>query len=66
MQDVLYLLVGWALGLVLCVVMVRAIVVRYRLPWRATLIYFGLLPHPEEALLSRPTGSRSRKRRSRR
>ena len=66
MHDVLYLLAGWVLGLVLCVVVVRAIVLRYRLPWRATLIYFGLLPHPEEALLSRPTRSRSRKRRSRR
>jgi len=65
-HDVLYLLAGWVLGLVLCVVVVRAIVLRYRLPWRATLIYFGLLPHPEEALLPRRTRSRSRTLRPRR
>ena len=62
MHDVLYLLAGWVLGLVLCVVVVRAIVLRYRLPWRATLIYFGLLPHPEEALLPQRTHSRRRRR----
>ena len=51
MHEMLYLIAGWALGLVLCVMLTRAIVLRWRLPWRATLMYFGLLPYPDEVLL---------------
>ena len=54
MHELLYLVVGWALGFVVCVVVARAIILRYRLPWRATLMYFGLVPYPEEVLLPRP------------
>jgi hypothetical protein len=32
MHEMLYLVIGWALGLVVCVVVARAIIVRYRLP----------------------------------
>ena len=53
MHEMLYLVIGWALGLVVCVVVARAIIVRYRLPWRATLMYFGLVPYPDEVLLPR-------------
>ena len=53
MHEMLYLVVAWALGLVVCVVTARAIIVRYRLPWLATLMYFGLVPYPEEVVLPR-------------
>lgn len=52
----LYLAVGWAMGLVVCVGVARAIIVRYRLPWRATLMYFGLVPYPDEVQLPRIRG----------
>ena len=61
MQEMLYLVIGWALGLAVCVVVARAIIVRFRLPWRATLMYFGLTPYPDEVLLPqypRPRPSR--------
>ena len=54
MYELLYLLIGWAVGLVVCVALARTIIVRYRLPWRATLMYFGLIPYPDEILLPRP------------
>jgi hypothetical protein len=53
MHEMLYLVIAWALGLVVCVVVARAIIVRFRLPWRATLMYFGLVPYPDEILLPR-------------
>ena len=61
MHEMLYLVIGWALGLGVCVVVARAIIVRYRLPWLATLMYFGLVPYPDEVLLPpqrRPRPSR--------
>lgn len=54
MYQLLFLVVGLTLGLVACVVVARAIIVRYRLPWRATLMYFGLVPYPDEVLVPRP------------
>ena len=61
MHEMLYLVFGWVLGLVMCVALARAVIVRYRLPWRATLMYFGLVPYPDEVLLP----SQRRPRRSR-
>jgi hypothetical protein len=61
MHEMLFLLLGWLLGLVLCVVLARAVIRRYRLPWRATLVYFGLVPHPDEVLLPRPPRPRQRR-----
>jgi hypothetical protein len=37
----------------MCVALVRTIILRYRLPWKATLMYFGLVPYPDEVLLPR-------------
>jgi len=51
MHQLLYLVIGWAVGLALCVALARTIITRCRLPWRATLMYFGLLPYPDEVLL---------------
>ena len=51
MHQMLYLAIGWGLGLVLCVVLARTIIVRYRLPWRAALMYFGLARYPDETRL---------------
>ena len=53
MHEMLYLVFGWALGLVMCVALARTIILRYRLPWKATLMYFGLVPYPDEVLLPR-------------
>ncbi|MGZ4313216.1 MAG: hypothetical protein ACXVR1_14035 [Solirubrobacteraceae bacterium] len=53
MHEMLYLVFGWVLGFVMCVALARTIIVRYRLPWKATLMYFGLLPYPDEILLPR-------------
>jgi hypothetical protein len=60
MQAVMFLLVGWLLGAALCAMLARAIIRRYRLPWRATLMYFGLVPYPDEALLPRIARARPR------
>jgi hypothetical protein len=53
MHEMLYLVFGWVLGLVMCVALARTIILRYRLPWKATLMYFGLVPYPDEVLLPR-------------
>jgi hypothetical protein len=58
-HEMLYLVIGWALGVVVCVVAARAVILRYRLPWRATLMYFGLVPYPEEVVLQRHPRPRS-------
>lgn len=47
-MQVLELVIAWAAGLALCVALARAIIVRYRLPWTAALMYFGLVPYPDE------------------
>jgi hypothetical protein len=53
MHEMLYLVFGWVLGLAMCVALARTIILRYRLPWKATLMYFGLVPYPDEVLLPR-------------
>jgi hypothetical protein len=53
MHEMLYLVFGMVLGLVMCVALARTIILRYRLPWKATLMYFGLVPYPDEVLLPR-------------
>lgn len=57
MHDVLTLAVGWSLGVVLCGVMAGVLTVRLGLPWRAALMYFGVLAYPEE-LRPRPRARR--------
>jgi hypothetical protein len=47
-MQVLALLIFLAGGVVLCALAIRAITVRYRLPWREALQYFGLAPYPHE------------------
>ena len=65
MHEMLYLAAGWVLGLVVCVVAARAVIRHYRLPWNATLMYFGLLPYPDEVMLPRRPRPRPRPRATR-
>lgn len=47
-MQTLLLLIALGLGTVLCAVAARAVTVRYRLPWREALMYFGLAAYPDE------------------
>lgn len=47
--ETLALLFLMAVGVALCAGAARAITVRYRLPWREALVYFGLAPHPHDS-----------------
>jgi len=53
-MQILPLILGWAIGLALCVFLVRQIAARWRLPWKAALMYFGLMPYPDEVRRRRP------------
>jgi hypothetical protein len=57
-MQMVYLMVAWALGLGVCVALGRFITLRYRLPWRAALMYFGLAAYPDELRRSRRIGAR--------
>ncbi len=48
MGQLLALVIAWFLGVALCVAVASRIVARYGLPWEAALMYFGVLPYPEE------------------
>ena len=52
-MEFVWLAAGMAVGIVLCAVLARLIVRRWRLPWREALMYFGLMPYPDEARLER-------------
>lgn len=47
MQTIL-LLTMMAAGAVVCALAARAVTLRYRLPWREALVYFGLAPEPDD------------------
>lgn len=51
MEQLVYLAIAWCFGVVVCVYAACRIVARYQLPWRSTLMYFGVLPYPEEVAL---------------
>lgn len=63
-EQLLGLMLAWAFGVLVCAAIARRITVRYRLPWRAALMYFGLLDYPDEATLvqRRRRPSRTRRR----
>lgn len=48
MEQLLYVAIAWWFGVVVCVYVACRIVARYQLPWKSTLMYFGVLPYPEE------------------
>ena len=48
MEQLLYVAIAWCFGVVVCAVIACRIVARYRLPWKSTLMYFGVLPYPDE------------------
>lgn len=66
MSDVWPLLLLFLAAIVICVLIVGWIVRRFRLPLRQALVYFGLLPHPDEAALPPKLSRRELARRHRR
>ena len=46
--ETILLLILMAAGAVACAAAGRALTVRFRLPWREALMYFGLAPYPDE------------------
>jgi hypothetical protein len=48
MEQMLYLTIAWCLGVIVCAYLGYRIVARYQLPWKSTLMYFGVLPYPDE------------------
>jgi hypothetical protein len=48
MEQLLYVAIAWCFGVVVCAFIACRIVVRYQLPWKSTLMYFGVLPYPDE------------------
>jgi hypothetical protein len=47
-MQTLLLFVLMTVGAILCAVLGRAVTLRYRLPWREALLYFGLAAEPDE------------------
>jgi len=65
-SDLWPLVLLFLLGVGLCLLVGAWLVRRWRLPLRQALIYFGLLPHPDEvALPPRPSRRELAKRRQR-
>ena len=62
-MEFVWLALGMVVGIVLCAVLARLIVRRWRLPWRQALMYFGLMPYPDEAPLKRPAPAEPNARR---
>ena len=52
MQQLVILALGWSVGVVVCAVLVRRVTLRLGLPWRAALMYFGVVPYPEELAIA--------------
>jgi hypothetical protein len=52
-MQTLALLFLMGVGVVVCVLSARALVVHWRLPWREALMYFGIVPYPHESAPAR-------------
>ncbi len=66
MGDLWPLVLLFLAGIVVCVLVGGWIVRRWRLPLRQALIYFGLLPHPDEGTLPPKTSRRELAKRTQR
>ena len=53
-METLALLFLMCVGIVVCAISARALVMRWQLPWREALMYFGVIPYPHEAPPGRP------------
>lgn len=53
MEQFAILALGWAVGVIVCAVLVQRVTARLGLPWRAALMYFGVVPYPEELAVGR-------------
>ncbi|MFL5819424.1 MAG: hypothetical protein ACJ76S_01890 [Solirubrobacteraceae bacterium] len=58
MHQVLGMLAAFALGIMLFGALTRAVVLRLGLRWRDALMYFGVLPYPDDLLRSRQRPAR--------
>jgi hypothetical protein len=47
-MQLIWLLISLGIGAVLCVLLGCVVVMHWRLPWKQTLMYFGLMPYPNE------------------
>lgn len=56
-MQILWLVFALGLGAILCVLGSVMVVTHWRLPWKETLMYFGLMPYPDE--VPRPRRRRS-------
>jgi hypothetical protein len=68
-MQLIWLMISLGIGAILCVVLGCLIVAHWRLPWKQTLMYFGLMPYPNEARpkprrrqAPRPTRATARRR----
>jgi hypothetical protein len=52
-MQTLALLFLMLVGIVVCAVSARALVLQWRFPWREALMYFGVIPYPHEAPVAR-------------
>lgn len=57
MGQLLGLGVVWSLGIVVCFALAARLTTRLGLPWEEALMYFGLVPHPEERLVATDPGA---------
>jgi hypothetical protein len=49
-MQTLALLLLMGAGTVACALLVRAVTLRWQLPWRQALMYFGIAPYPHEVV----------------
>jgi hypothetical protein len=47
-MQMLWLLCALGLGAILCLLGAGMAVMHWQLPWKQTLMYFGLMPYPDE------------------
>jgi hypothetical protein len=59
-MQLIWLMISLGIGAVLCVVLGCMVVMHWRLPLKQTLMYFGLMPYPNEVPPKRRQRSTSR------
>jgi hypothetical protein len=52
-MQTLALLFLLCVGVVVCALSARALALHWRVPWREALMYFGVIPYPHEAPVTR-------------
>lgn len=62
MQQLAVLALGWAVGVVVCAILAQRVTMRLGLPWRSALMYFGVVPYPDEVVAAGRRNAPSRPR----